>query len=178
MMEDQEEKRHLEPGDLKEGNAGWKWETSISKAILRKKLWDGEIPMESPDSAEVWRMVPIFEEETDYVRWNGRFGRLFKLVKKDMQCNADAVDGYQRDRHLYPMSAHDSRGKPHWKGSDADNLIKADVGGTMVPDGSGKDAHNPQLLGDTRQLVNANPDVFDGFTVRQVQRHIHQEIWA
>jgi hypothetical protein len=63
----------LRSGEFREGDTGWQWESSVPKATLRSMLWEEEISLNPrPKPKTVYKMIPLFEQETDYKNWGDR----------------------------------------------------------------------------------------------------------
>jgi hypothetical protein len=167
------EKDHLEPG-----SKGWTWEKSLSKAMLVEMIWNGRVTARSQlgmRPRDVWDMAPMFQEELQYRLFADRLRALRTTILREQQSIDEAVDGYQRDRHLYPMTTHDSVGRPHWQGSGADKLVKAYAKTTFV-DVLGGSVHHKHLRVNEKKLYLDNYAVCRDFELRVFIKHIDQEI--
>jgi hypothetical protein len=178
----------LQEGALKEGDDGWDWSTSATKAILLRMIQDKELPTDSTSKLkprEVYQLEPIFSEECDpdSKTWGSRLRSLYNLAEKQMREEKevpDAIDGNRRDSHLCPKNSHDTLGLPHWKGSAAYNIIKEVVEESFadVGDGMGLLHIEDALPTDKRlkMIMADNPGAFKNWSVSAIKRKIHQEV--
>jgi len=184
---DNDEEPSLAPGSSREGRRGWKWETSLSKEWLMKKLWNGEIP-EDATPMEVFMSYTIFAEETNYCSttknrketplWPGRLRSARNFVSREKKAITDATDGYQRDRHLYPMTTHDSQGRPHWKGSEAHTIVLIHVKQAFDDLADGTKILRKERLTDNRvvkTMIQTNAHAFREYTKAVIKKKIDQE---
>jgi hypothetical protein len=190
-MAEEREKMHLEDCDLREGDRKWKWENSWSKAKIMQGLRNGDIPLASDGDAgsaprAIYSSNPIFAEETVYNKEDRTGKKVSVFAKRLAACREhvarekrhreDDVAGYHRDRHLHPMTTHDSVGRPHWQGSEAWTIVREHVVSTFDDDGHGGRIHRPNRMLKYKQIVASNPHAFRYFSDEAIRKHLFQEL--
>lgn len=166
---------------LKEGMEDWTWAKSQSKERLEDLLWSGEIPLrkEMMKPKDAFLYDPLFALETVYKRFPARLRALrANIVASKKEVKSD-VEGLDRDRQVFPMTTHDTEGRPHWQGSQADLAMKAFIRSTFemctTEDGGQVLVHNPSQMKKPKELYNSNI-AYKAFSYNVFKKHISQEV--
>lgn len=163
---------------LKEGDKGWTWKKSRTKARLCELLWSGELPLDGMEPAEVFQYEPLFPLETKYRLFGGRLERLCESIRKLKSDIDEDEAGLKRDRALYPMTTHDTRERLHWQGSPAELALRAHIKATfVVVSENGRDVkkHLREKMIPDRVLYDSNPE-YNKYPYQIFRKHVAQEV--
>ena len=156
-----------------EGDEGWTWSSSLTKARVNALLWSGDIPLttEEMPAREVYRLEPLFQLETKEERFAARLRALRKSIAAEIRHNNDHAQGLRRDRYLFPNAVNDNRGRPHYQGSEAEAVVKDMVKASFVRE-NGKRVHKPELMEAPEQRHNPTWP----FDLQEFKKRIGQEV--
>ena len=170
-------------GDLKEGDDGWSWANSKSRQQLMRDCTTGKVPLTSEEfpPQDAFYSRRLFYKECEYKNWANRLRAIRNKILHDSALGEECMEGLHHDRKLYPMTTHDTVGRPHWQGSEAEEKLKAYVAGSFdmvesVIDGSFIPVHNPNRLAKARDLYDAcSNEAYRRFTYNVFKKKIYQE---
>lgn len=109
---------------LVEGQKGWKWQDSRSKKKLLRMIHRGEIGHDVRPK-DVYLMHPLFAEEVTYNKnWASRVRACREQIKGAHRQALEEASGLAHDRHIFPVTTHNTNGKPHWNGSAAEQIVR------------------------------------------------------
>jgi hypothetical protein len=140
------------------------WQSSAGKKLLINDLRSSAIPMRGGDVAAIYNLRTEFggNDPDEFRKFPLRLRAARKHVEEGMERAASEAKALDHDRQIYKESEFNQRNEPRWQGSQAEQLLKADIS-------SGK--HNgmkPSILYKTQQEYQKFPlHIFRG--------HIYQE---
>ena len=145
------------------------WRFSKARNQVAQDLIDGIIPMEGPiDSADIftnlWAANPHFRNfPFDRERYDTRIASMRRQVQDAQDYAATDHAAIVKDRLVYPVKTTTSKGKPRWRGSYAERVLKMDI------------ANNLHVGKKPKQLYNSRPTVYGAFDLKVFRGHLDQE---
>ena len=140
------------------------WKNSEAKRLLYKDLLSGDIPL---DAEQMGPQVVFYQrvEFTEFKHTN------FCTNLRNMRANIIASkkratfdsDALAHDRRAFPKKSHNHRGVPRWEGSEAEELLKIDVGEKKHLQFEPHDLHKTQ-------------NEHKKFPYQLFRKHVHQEV--
>lgn len=134
-----------------------------------KELEEGRIPLDSKQMTpvEVWNKYCDEHDAFEGMEYDRTFTtRLYALrnqVKKASDRRVLDQQAYDIHRKNFPRKTHDSRGRPNWFGSIAEELLRADLDEGLYPFMKPEDIYHSRA-----EYMEYSLEVFRG--------HIHQSI--
>jgi hypothetical protein len=138
------------------------WEKSPAKKLLANDIISGTVP-DTMHWGEVFGKRPEYQATARRLFAN-RLKSLREQINRAKGIAANEETALAHDRSLFPVPTHNYRGEPRWEGSEAERLLKEDVGNglhkTMEP----------------RQLYQTRPQYHNNYPLEVFRGHIYQEV--
>lgn len=111
------------------------WQNSKARALLYHDIKNGEVPLDARDENNQiimkWQDIYMMRPEySDYnpASFNRRLRDLRKIVRNCMNRAEDDQAAFDLFKANHPVSLHSKYGYIQWQGSDAQRLLKIDMG--------------------------------------------------
>lgn len=144
-----------------------KWKRSQAKALLRKDILEGRVPLESGPGTmqlkDIYNLRPEFAEY-QYSKFSSRLSSLRKTIK---ECNdraaldQEAFDNYKKN-HQAALFSH--KGYIQWQGSEAQALCRKDI------------KHKRHDAMSRMELYGSRPEYYENFPLDVFRAKLNQEI--
>ena len=151
-----------------DGNKEPQWRNSEAQSRLRQLIESGEIPTDgSMKPKDIWKDICLPLPEFAGFLSKKFSTRLRTMRKQHIDKGSRAEDdsaALAHDRLHFPAPTHNHRGEPRWQGSEAERLLKLDVG------------EKKHLTMEPRELHATRPEYYENYMLEGFRQHIHQEV--
>lgn len=156
------------------------WKNSRARDYLYGLIVDRKIPGRDDITPRAvfdnyCKMRPEFKHFQDYkqIKFADKLRYLRnKISEKEDRSKVDA-DAFAHDRLIFPAHTQDTKGRPIWAGSKAEELLRKDI-----QDGKNKEM-KPRFLYELREEYNENYDLdFFRNKIYQVEKALKREAYV
>ena len=163
-----------EPKEIKKMSKKDQWEYSDARKLLLEALMNGEVSLESTTTSKprhVYAEFVVGKEEfqrsdfADKVKFGTHLHSLRKIVKTKQGKAAEDAEILANTRKKHPKETLNVRGKPQFKGSPAEKLLKEAID------------QNLHTQKKPKELWLSRPEFHEVYELEEFRKRIHQEVY-